>query len=136
MFGYVSMGYDDAPEQLRPALRVRMTHKTSGEFLALVDTGATYPVLPRSIADEIGIGDEGVSALIRQASGNSNVLETTVDSIEILRDGGRVFDVLRGQRVLVMESDIPFCILGRESVFKRFDVTFSEKRKEMILTRV
>ena len=56
-------------------------------------------------------------------------------SIEILHND-EVFETMRNQRALVAESDIPFCILGRESLFKRFDVTFSEKRKELILTRV
>ena len=125
----------DAKGILRSALPVRLTHKTSVEFPALVDSCASGIFLPTSLANILGIENEGKPIQVRQVSGDNEGFEAIIRSVEILYNK-EVFEVMRNQRIFVIESDIQFCLFGREPLFKRFDITFSEKRKKITLTRV
>ena len=136
VFKYIPRPSDDLPDPRKPIFRVRMTHKTSATVLALVDTGSTYSALSKSLANKIGLESKDTLTQINHASGHSKAAKANINSIEILHNNGGVFDTMRDQTMLIVD-DLTVCLLGRElSLFKRFDITLSEKRKEMILTRV
>ena len=77
----------------------------------------------------LGVKNGGKPPKIKQMSGDRGGFEVTLRSIEILHSI-EVFEAMCNQRALVAEGDIPFCILGCESLFQRFDITFSKKRKK------
>ena len=111
-FKYRPPTYDDLGT-LGSVLRARMTYGTGALFVAPADSG-THTFLPKSFADMLGIKNEGKSLKIRQMSGYKGGFEVNLRSIEILHDN-EVFETMRNPRALVAESDIPFCMPGRES---------------------
>ena len=132
-FKYIPLNYGDDRLQ-RPALEIRMTQKYSINIHALVDSGATHTFLPKRFAKLLGFVDEGNFVNVQHIADRYKVRHATVKSIEIMQ-GQKVFENMRDQTVLIGDSEIQFCILGRMSLFKRFDITFSEKRRKLTLTR-
>ncbi len=116
-------------------MEVRLTHKYSINIHAYVDSGASHTFVPQRYAKLAGLLDEGNAVKVQHIEGSYEARMVAVRSMEIMR-GQEVFENMRGQTVLVGESDIQFCILGRNSVFRYFDITFSEKRRRVTLTRV
>ena len=49
--------------------------------------------------------------------------------------GGKIFSDFRNLMVLVpsRERDLPYVILGRDTVFKRFHITFKENIKKFVI---
>ena len=98
----------DAKGILRSALPVRLTHKTSVEFPALVDSGASGIFLPTSLANILGIENEGKPIQVRQVSGDNEGFEAIIRSVEILYNK-EVFEVMRNQRIFVKVTFSSVC---------------------------
>lgn len=64
--------------------KVRLTARREREVSMLVDTGATYSVLPPDLADEIGVARLGRSYRIQLANGAAVDMEVGVALFRIL----------------------------------------------------
>ncbi len=100
-----------------------------------MDSGASHTFVPQRHAKLAGLLDEGNTVKVQHTERSYEARMIAVRSIEIMR-GQEVFENMRGQTVLVGESYIQFCILGRNSVFRYFDITFYEKRRRVTPIRV
>jgi len=118
-----------------PLLQARLsTEVTSFMTLALVDSGATCSFLPTDLAEILGLQPDPASTHTAVGAGGEF---RTVDfrvTIELMK-GGRAFADFKNWPVLVPINRlaIPYMILGRDSVFRRFDVTFRELAQRTIL---
>ncbi len=96
--------------------------------------------MPLNIAKTIGLFDEEEDKMIttksRSISGKFGVYYTTIPSLKVLHKQ-TLFDEFRNPtiRILCQNQGIDFIILGRDLIFNRYDITFSDKRKKLILTK-
>ena len=103
------------------------------ETFALIDSGATTSFLPLEMAKGLGLalGDEG------EARGAGGRFKTWLVEAEVaLIKGRKVYDSATGPFLIPQEADaIPYAILGRDWLFKRFRITFDERQHMLTLRR-
>lgn len=68
------------------------------------------------------------------ASGAFETWKVKLDLIEVTK-GGRPICEFRGLTVLVptAPNTLPHCILGRDTIFMKYDITFREHKQEIVL---
>lgn len=102
--------------------------------LGLVDSGSTNVFLPTEIAEILGLTlDPATAQPSVGAGGGFKCVVCRVD-VELLK-GGNPFATFENFGVLVPTNPdaIPYVILGRDSVFMKFDVTFRERMQRTVL---
>jgi|ADKI01.1.fsa_nt_gi hypothetical protein len=117
----------------------------SAEFqtVALVDSGATSTLLPRDQAEILKIkyeeDKEGKHLEVPTvgAGGSFSSEVGKVKKVQLLKNV-TPFCTFLDMRVLVPQKKdaLPYMILGRDLVFKRFDITFYEKRRKLTFVRI
>ncbi len=120
-------------------LNVVLYHKQKAYARAYVDSGSTAIYVPRLIADRAGLLDEGPGAKVNAIgiSGSAKASEYTINLISLMCDG-KIFDTFNNSRIIVPSEDDAgpdFVLMGRDPLFAKYDVTFSDRRKELILER-
>lgn len=70
------------------------------------------------------------------AGGMFGTYEVTIDLIEVLK-GHYEFCSFENWKVLVPDKEgaIPHAVLGRDSIFRKFDVTYREKKEEIVFRK-
>lgn len=121
-----------------PLVHVRLTQKAKGyTTIALVDSGATSNFLPRELAEilELDLSAKPQSAV--GAGGNFECIRTSVEKCSILKGKKSVVENFENLQmgIPVKTSTLPYMILGRNSVFRRFDIKFQERNEKFILKR-
>ncbi len=102
--------------------------------MGLVDSGATNTFVPTDLAEVLGlqIDPTKVQQSIGAGGGFDTVpFEVTIDVLK----GGNTIATFPDWRVLipVNPAAIPYVVLGRDSVFMKFDITFRERMQRTIL---
>jgi hypothetical protein len=96
---------------------------------ALLDSGATMSFLPYEITEILGITPvKGVQIGVSTAGGACDFNPLRLKKLCLLF-GGKPCAEFRNMRMLTPspdKEDLPYIILGRDYVFKRFHVTFRE----------
>lgn len=104
--------------------------------LALVDSGSTMSFLPTVFKEILNLTDFEDS----EAIGGGGTFPTSLGRLELLRPmkGDEAFDTYRQLKVHIPKNidAIPYAVLGRDSIFKHFDITFHEARKRMTFRRI
>lgn len=96
--------------------------------VALLDSGATLSFVPYEIADILGIIPEHRTSIgVETAGGACDFFPVSLRRLSLVT-GGRLYSDFKNIRVLVPspDRDLPYVILGRDYVFKRFHITFRE----------
>lgn len=103
---------------------------------ALVDSRSTATFLPDDYLAILDLKDLHESS----AEGAGGTFKTQVGRVDLVKVMKKAwtFDTFRDLTVHIPTSSeaIPYMILGRDSIFKRFDVTFHERRKRLTFTRI
>lgn len=126
------LSYESEGERFRlPMLSVRLKGP-SGSFrtAALVDSGSTATFIPPEFARIIGL-EKGEESEATGAGGKFRTRLVTA-TIEILKSG---LVIEAEVHVPVKEGRIPYAILGRDTIFLRYDITFRENRNLFVLRR-
>lgn len=122
------------------------TYLRSGEAeftsFALVDSGAIASFIQKEEADLLGLkpqkdaSGKEVTAEAEGAGGEFKCYEVVVPELTV-RKNGVPFQSYRGRQVLVPEKaeTLPYSILGRDTIFKHFDITFRENNKLIVFKR-
>lgn len=104
--------------------------------IGLLDSGATLSFIPYVIADILELIPENPESIdVETAGGSVEFFPVTLKKLSLLA-GGKIFSEFPNIQVLVPsqpERDIPYTILGRDYVFKRFHITFRENIKKFLL---
>jgi len=135
LFRYVHVPRSDKTLRHAPFIPV-LAHSAEGkllEIIALVDSGADNIVIPRDLAEILGLklGDAletagiGGKVPVRKASFTFTVKQ------------GREAHSVTATALVLMDSgqDIPL-ILGRNGFFEQFDITFRQKEEKLVLKKV
>ena len=115
---------------------------------ALVDSGATTTFIPidfmmmlgsslRPEGDEQDSGQEDKTTIEAVGAGGTfKGYEATLDSIGLIK-GTQVFCELKDWPVLVPTTSwaIPYVILGRDGVFRKYDITYREHKEQLLFRR-
>lgn len=114
-----------------------VTHGDTIGTNALIDSGSSdVTYVPLYIAKYIGLNTTNMVTSL-SASGKFPVYTTKLKSLRIIKNRHTSFDTFRDIVVRIPHEtvrDLPFVVLGRGTIFKRYDITFSEKRKKIILS--
>jgi len=118
-----------------PMVRVRLRGATGtwAKTAALVDSGSTATFVPPELAEIIGLRPTTPSG----ASGAGGEFDTNLagTTIEVLT-GGQVAATMKCEvHVPVDRGRIPFVVLGRDTIFLRYDITFRENQGILVLQR-
>lgn len=103
---------------------------------ALLDSGATVTYLPFEIMEMLGFHNspdlEAVDSI--GAGGKFESYNATLDKLEIIKGRHSVY-TFKDINVLVPKGTdaIPYPILGRDSIFKVFNITYREREEKVIL---
>ena len=110
---------------------ISSANKKSPLIEGLLDSGSDGIVIPRSLANYLGLELKPAAKPMRVANGRDVQRFTASASIALGR-GGRHCDPVKTEVSVPAEGDPPV-LIGREPVFKLFIVTFveAEKRFEM-----
>jgi predicted aspartyl protease len=103
-----------------------------------VDSGSTDTFVPLEIAEILDLipasHDRGETD-VHTAGGSFRFYRVKLKNLSLL-SGGSIFSEFSNLKVLVpqeMERDLPYSILGRNSIFRRFHITFVEKEHRFVL---
>jgi hypothetical protein len=112
-----------------PLIHVELSSDTETlTTIGLLDSGATNSFIPYEIADILGIIPEQPACTdVETAGGSCSFIQASLKKLSLLA-GGRQYSEFPTIRILIpsQERDLPYVILGRDYVFKRFHITFKE----------
>lgn len=129
--------YDYRGETIRlPLLKIRLI-SPAGESMktsALVDSGATVTFIETEIAEALALPHER-QATATGAGGDFENWISHVD-IEVLK-GTTVACQMKGTAVYIPKrvGAIEYCVLGRDSIFQHYNITFRECDQRVVLRR-
>lgn len=117
-----------------PLVHVRLKFGTKAlKTDALVDSGATGTFMPIDYAEMLGLVLKDTASEARGAGGLFKTAQSKVDLVEILK-GSTVFCRLENVdvHVTVASGAIPHVVLGRDTIFRKFDITYREHKEQMV----
>lgn len=133
---YLSYGLPNTnpPVSIRlPLLHVRLTYRDASlRTIGLVDSGSTSTFVPMELAEMLSIPVEKEA----QAVGAGGKFQNTIRkmNISILKGTSPVANFPNFPAYVPTEADrIPYVVLGRDSLFRRFDVVFRERQQRVLL---
>lgn len=107
------------------------------ETVGLVDSGATQTLIPKEIADTLQLDYKEETVDVEGAGATFPTRMAILARLKLLKNV-TPFDSYTRIKVLVPERDgtLPYVILGRDYVFRRFDITFHENRQKMTFRKI
>lgn len=131
-FPYLKLFKGDKP---RPLLPVKINYKRGSEdVLALLDSGADFTFIPRHIASEVGLQLKPKNMMeVTGVGGMVQVFKTQATLVFMIDD--EEIALTRVNVLVPEEPDFRFTLLGRDTIFKEFVITFDEYEKKVIFER-
>ena len=120
-FGRVSDPKIDLPVKTPAGCRV---------FRFLVDTGSDFSMLPLTVADELGADVESAPEIAVRGIGRSAVKGQLAEITLMIGDSQ-----VQVPCIFSHEEGTPF-LLGRMGFFQRFNITFDNRRKKIVLEEI
>lgn len=121
-----------------PMLHVRLVHGTrSMKSVALIDSGATTNFIPRELADLLQLDLTKTPKDAVGAGGAFSNIESRIDKVVLLKGMNSIYDEFPNlfTFVPVQPQTLPYMILGRENLFRRYDIKFHEREEKVTLKR-
>lgn len=133
-FSYKKEKLPNGIEVFRPTIPIEIGYNgASMKFVAIVDSGSDESYIPKSIAEILGIETKGRQTTVSTINGTVKVITTLIKITIRHKSETERFTV--PVDVPVEEDGTNEIILGRRGFFDRFDITFKENSKRIILTR-
>lgn len=121
-----------------PMLHVRLANNgISFRTTALIDSGATTTFIPTEMAQalELNLNQDPDDAI--GAGGTFKNIIADIQKISLVKGRDSIFDEFTDVKVFVpVKTDaIPYMVLGRDLLFKRYDIMFEELNLKVTLKR-
>lgn len=119
-------------------LHVRLVHgKKSLKSVALVDSGATTNFIPRELAELLELDLTKPPRDAVGAGGPFSNIESRIDKVILVKGTNSIYDEFSDVFTYVPQKPqtLPYMILGRETLFWRFDIKFQERQEKVTLKR-
>ena len=132
-FGYKAIKRPDDTWVRTPSIPITLIgEKESVDLIALVDSGADISVIPKEIAEVLGLKLEGE---IEPAFGVGGTVPTIQTQVNV-RVGRQHEDYRFSMPIKVIMSDYDLPpLLGRKGFFQEFIITFDERKEKVQLKR-
>jgi hypothetical protein len=117
----------------RPLIPLTINGKETFDTLAILDSGSDITILPKEIAEELGVILEGENE-ISGISGNA--LKSREGKINITFGKNREFYNFEVPVLVPTEKDNLSLIIGRIGFFNQFKITFDESNKRIEFKKV
>ena len=124
----------DTPKILRlPMIHIRLSSgKDSLTTTGLVDSGSTTTFIPLEIAEMLSLPIEKQDSAVGAGGRFQNTIRRV--DISILKGHSVVAKFSNFPAYVPTEPDrVPYVVLGRDSIFRKFDITFREHKEKVIL---
>ena len=134
---YLSFTYKGIP-RLLPMVRVCLTHKgVDIPSTALIDSGATSTFIPLSMAKLLGMELKDANNNVEGAGGSFSSYDTIIGKLTVLKVNKILTEFSNlSVRVPAKNDGIPFVVLGRDSIFRKFNIKFQENLQQIHLQKV
>jgi hypothetical protein len=126
--------HTDPPHSIRlPLLHIRLSVKESSlRTIGLVDSGSTSTFIPLEIAEMLSMPIEKEESAVGAGGKFQNTIRRV--DITILKGFYPVAKFSNFPAYVPTELDrIPYVVLGRDSIFRKFDIVFREKMQRVLL---
>lgn len=133
-FPYKKERLPNGTEVFRPTIPIEMNYKgVSMKFVAIVDSGSDVSYIPQWAAESLGIVIKGKESNVTTVNGKMKVIE---DFVKItIRHEKDIESFTIPVDIPVEKEHTDEIILGRKGLFDRFDITFKENSRRIILTK-
>lgn len=116
-----------------PLLHIRLSHNNQSlTTIALIDSGATTTFIPLELAQILALPTEHQETAV----GAGGTFTNTIRKVNLaLLKGKTPFAKFTDLPVYVPTETgrIPYAILGRDAIFRKFDITFRENQQRTVL---
>ncbi|GEM_PF-1617781 len=143
---YLQYRLENGQTILLPLIQVELvSEKERLTTIGLVDSGANVSFIPYEIADILELIPEEVAerdlVKVFTAGGRADFFRVRLKRLSLLYKG-TIFSDFNNFTVLVpfnpertspLQRDLPYVVLGRDSIFRRFIVIFREKQRKFEL---
>lgn len=122
----------------RPKIPITLSSsEKSLETLSLVDSGSDVTVVPLGIAEFLGIDTSGKVSSVSDFHEKKVEMAYSFVNLKIEK-GDSVFHIMQmPARIPLKEEDQPDgVILGRDGIFREFDITFEENARRIVLQKI
>jgi hypothetical protein len=114
-------------------LHVRLSHGDSSfTTIGLIDSGSTTTFIPFELAEILSLPIEKEESAV----GAGGSFDNTIRKVNIALLKGRTpFANFRNFPAYVPKEEgrVPYVVLGRDSVFRKFDITLRENQQKFVL---
>lgn len=122
-----------------PCLDCVVEHDKKTIAPAIIDSGSSLKTLiPYSVASDLGLITDNMKQNFGFGpSGKFYTYETTLRALHIVNSKEEHLHTFDDLDVIIPVKNtynLPFIVLGRDTIFSRYDITFSEKNKKIILS--
>ena len=122
------------PPALYPIIPITLRGKEKQlDVMALLDSGADYTAIPKGIAEYIGMDLSKKAETIVGVGGKIQAIPSRV--MINIQHGHESYSISAEVRVLDVDDKFPM-LIGRKDFFEKFEITFKEKDKRIILKKV
>ena len=119
-----------------PMVWVRLTYADAVvDTPALIDSGATATFIPIEIAEMLGLDMSAKPTYPVGAGGEFESVVSRVEKCELFKKKNQRFDTFTNMQVEIptKPQTLPYMILGRDSVFRHFNISFQERKERIVL---
>lgn len=117
-----------------PLIHIILCH--NGVYLptpALVDSGAQITLIPKTMACILGIKQTKKIDSVGGAGGRFKVYTCNMDRIILMKDNTVLNEITRPRIRVPLDYEMPFVVLGRDTIFKKYKILFEENDKQLWL---
>ena len=132
------LAYGHKIYQYLPMVHIILSNKKENIFstIALVDSGATSTFIPLQIAELLEIELKEQNNDVSSAGGRFSSYITKINRMFIINGSTKLAKFKNPViRVPIKDEGIPFVILGRDSIFQKFDIKFQESKQQLQLRK-
>lgn len=119
-------------------LHIRLIHGQKAlKSVALIDSGATTNFIPRELAEILELDLSKIPKDAVGAGGAFSNIESRIEKLVLVKGISSVYEEFTDlfTYVPVKMGTLPYMILGRDTLFHRFDIKFHERQEKVTLKR-
>ena len=132
-FKYKTVKRPDGTNIKTPSIPILLNGFEKFKTIALVDSGADISVMPKAIAELIGLNISGEITSAYGIGGRVDSVETKANIT--IEKGHEHYNFVMPIKVVLGDYDFPV-ILGREGFFDKFVISFDQASEKVSLKRV
>ncbi len=122
-------------DDYNPSVPVTLIHGSKiVDVIALLDSGADISVIPKGIADILGMNLSGERETVIGIGGMAEAASSIMSVV--IAKGHEKYSIKMPVKIIFDEEDMFQPILGREEFFEAFHITFKENEKKVVLKKI